>query len=124
VREAIAQIDRALSLLGPQDDARQIRGVPLSLETRFVAIATYVPMPSMFNRRSVAREQLATAMASPLFATASTELRGRFYYEEALIARADGDTARERRSLQQVVKYAPPSLNMKEVRDELAKLGG
>lgn len=124
VREAIGHIDRALALLGPQDDVRQLRGVPLSLETRLVAIATYVQLPSMFNRMSVAREQLAKAMASPLFAAASTELRGRFYYEDALIARADGDTAHERRSLQQVVKYAPPSLDMNEVRDELAKLGG
>jgi hypothetical protein len=71
-----------------------------------------------------AKQQLATAMASPAFATASTEMRGRFYYEDALIAHEEGDTERERRSLRVVVQYAPPSLNMAEVREQLAKLGG
>ena len=123
VHESIGQIDRALSLLGPQHDTQKTRDVPVSLETRLVAIATFVSLPALFNRMPVAREQLAVAMKSPLFASASTELRGRYYYEDALIAHADGDKERERRSLQEVIKYAPPSLDMKEVREEYAKLG-
>jgi hypothetical protein len=124
VHESIENIDRALSMLGPQQDSQTLRGVPISLETRLVAIATYVPLPSLFNRMDVARQQLAIVMGSPLFARASPELRGRFFYEDALIARADGDSEHERRSLREVVNYAPPSLNMNEVRGELAKLGG
>jgi hypothetical protein len=124
VHESIENIDRALSLLGPQHDTRTLRGVPISLETRLVAIATYVPLPSLFNRMDVARQQLAIVLGSPLFASASTELRGRFLYEDALIARADGDSEHERRSLREVLNYAPPSLNLNEVRGELAKLGG
>jgi hypothetical protein len=124
VNEGINNIDHALSLLGPQDDTKTIRGVPISLETRLVAIATYIPLPALFNRMSVARQQLALAMGSPTFASASSELRGRFYYEDALIAHSDGDTEHERRALREVVKDAPPSLNMSEVREELAKLGG
>jgi len=123
VHEGIGHIDRALSLLGPQHDTQKIRDVPVSLETRLVAIATYVSLPSLFNRMPVARDQLAVAMKSPLFAGASTELRGRFYYEDALIAHADGDKERERRSLSEVIKYAPPSLDMKEVREQYAKAG-
>jgi hypothetical protein len=72
----------------------------------------------------VARQQLAQAMESPSFASASNELRGRFYYEDALIAHSDGDTEHERRALREVVKDAPPSLNMSEVREQLARLGG
>ncbi|HVY80251.1 MAG TPA: hypothetical protein VG994_04650 [Steroidobacteraceae bacterium] len=124
VNEGISHIDHALSLLGPQHDAEQIRGIPVSLETRLVAIATFVSLPSFFRRLDVAKQQLATAMSSPLFASASSELRGRFYYEDALIAHAEGDKERERRSLRVVVQYAPPSLNMVEVREQLAKLGG
>jgi hypothetical protein len=119
----ISNIDHALALLGPQYDAQKIRGVPIALETRLVAIATYIPLPSVFNRMTVARQQLVTAMASESFANASSELRGRFYYEDALIAHADGDAERERHSLREVVKDAPPTLNMNEVRDRLAKLG-
>jgi hypothetical protein len=124
VNEGINNIDHALSLLGPQDDTRTLRGVPISLETRLVAVATYIPLPSLFNRMSVARQQLALALGSPTFPGASNELRGRFYYEDALIAHSDGDTEHERRALREVVKNAPPSLNMNEVRQELAKLGG
>jgi hypothetical protein len=124
VNEGIGQIDRALSLLGPQHDTEQLRGIPVSLETRLVAVATFVSLPSVFNRMGAAKQQLATAMASPLFASASTEMRGRFYYEDALIAHEEGDKDRERRSLRVVVQYAPPSLNMTEVREQLAKLGG
>lgn len=124
VNEGIGHIDHALTLLGPQYDDQQIRGIPVSLETRLVAVATYVPLPSLFNRMAVAREQLATAMRSPAFASASNELRGRFYYEDALIAHEDGDSDHERRSLREVVKDAPPSLNLNEVREQLARLGG
>ena len=124
VNEGIGYIDRALTLLGPQHDTEQLRGIPVSLETRLVAIATYVSLPSFFKRMPTAKQQLATAMTSPLFAGASNELRGRFYYEDALIAHEEGDKERERRSLRVVVQYAPPSLNMAEVREQLAKLGG
>jgi hypothetical protein len=124
LNEGISTIDRALTLLRPQHDTQRIRGVPISLETRLVAIATYIPLPSIFNRMSIARQQLAAAMGSEPFANASSELRGRFYYEDALIARIDGDAEHERRSLQEVMKYAPPTLDMNEVRDRLAKLGG
>lgn len=111
-------------MLGPQYDAKTIRGASVSLETRLVAIATYIPLPALFNRKGVARQQLAQAMGSPLFASASDELRGRFYYEDAPIAHSDGDIEHERRALREVVKDAPPSLNMSEVREQLAKLGG
>jgi hypothetical protein len=124
VNQGVGYIDKALSLLGPQHDTEQLRGVPVSLETRLVAIATFVSLPSFFKRMPAAKQQLATAMSSPLFATASAELRGRFYYEDALIAHEEGDKERERRSLRVVVQYAPPSLNMNEVREQLAKLGG
>jgi hypothetical protein len=124
VNEGVDNIDRALALLGPQDDAKTLRGVSVALETRLVAIATYIPLPALFNRMSVARQQLTVAMSSPSFDRASNELRGRFYYEDALVARADGDSEHERRALREVVKDAPPSLNMNEVRAELAKLGG
>jgi hypothetical protein len=124
VNEGIDNIDHALSLLGPQYDGKTMRGVSVSLETRLVAVATYIPLPGLFGRKDTARQQLTQAMASAPFAAASAELRGRFFYEDALIARADGDTEHERRSLREVVKDAPPSLNMAEVRQELAKLGG
>lgn len=123
VRESIATLDRALSLLGPADDQRRMRDIPVSLETRLVAVATYVALPQIFHRLATAKQQLSIAMSSPLFASASSELRGRFYYELALVAEAEGQTDNERAALQQVLQLAPASLDLQEVRTRLARLG-
>lgn len=124
VRESISTLDRALTLLKPADDQRSNRDIPVSLETRLVAIATYVALPEIFHRMPVAKQQLELAMGSPLFASASSELRGRFFYEVALVAQAEGQTDKERAALRQVVQLAPPSLDLNEVRARLAHLGG
>jgi hypothetical protein len=123
VRESIATLDKALTLLTPADDQRRMRDIPVSLETRLVAIATYVALPGIFNRLPAAKQQLALAMGSPLFASVSSELRGRFYYEVALVAQAEGQTDAERTALRQVLQLAPPSLDLQEVRTRLARLG-
>jgi hypothetical protein len=122
VRESLGTLDRALGLLRPEDDRRMIRDIPVSLETRLVAVATFVAMPEVLNRLPVAKQQLAAAMNSPAFATAPPELRGRFYYEVALVAEAQGQPDAEREALRQVLAYAPASLDLKEVRARLAKL--
>jgi hypothetical protein len=123
VRECIAHLDRALTLLKPTDDQRRVRDVPVSLETRLVAIATYVALPEIFHRLPVAKQQLAIAMASPVFATSPSELRGRYYYEVALVAQLEGQTDGERTALRQVLQLAPASLDLNEVRLRLARLG-
>jgi hypothetical protein len=122
VRESLGTLDRALGLLRPEDDRRMIRDIPVSLETRLVAVATFVAMPEVLNRLPVAKQQLAAAMSSPAFATAPLELRGRFYYEVALVAEAEGQPDAERDALRHVLTYAPTSLDLNEVRARLAKL--
>jgi hypothetical protein len=124
IRDSIATINKALGLLRPEHDRMQMRGLPVSLETRLVAIATFVALPEVFHCLPDAKQQLAVAMQSPVFSTAATELRGRFFYEAALIAEAEGDAERERAALKQVLAYAPPSLDLNEVRARLARLGG
>jgi len=122
VNEAIGIIDRALALLRPEYDNQELRGMPLPLETRLVAVATYIALPEFFHRGAVARQQLTAALTSPVFATASKELRGRLYYEQSLIAAADGDATQERQALSNVLACAPPSLDLKEVRSRLDHL--
>lgn len=124
VRESIATLDRALTLLKPADDQRSNRDIPVSLETRLVAIATYVALPELFHKLPAAKQQLDLAMGSPLFASASSEVRGRFYYEVALVAQAQGQSDKERAALRQVLQLAPPSLDLNEVRTRLTHLGG
>jgi hypothetical protein len=124
IHDSIATINRALALLRPEHDHMQTRGMPVSLETRLVAIATFVALPAVFHCMPTAREQLAIALGSPLFASAPQELRGRLYFEAALVAEADGELERERLALRQVLACAPASLDLGEVRAKLDKLGG
>ena len=124
IHESIDTINHALALLRPEHDRVLTRGMPLSLETRLVAIATFVALPEMFHCMPTAREQLAIAMASPVFPSAPPELRGRLYYEAALIAQADGQVEQERVALREVLECAPASLDLAEVRARLDKLGG
>ncbi len=124
IHDSIATINHALALLRPEHDRLQTRGMPVSLETRLVAIATFVALPAVFHSMPAAREQLAIAMGSPLFASAPQELRGRLYFEAALVAEADGEVERERVALRQVLACAPASLDLGEVRAKLEKLGG
>ena len=124
VHKSIAIINQSLSLLGPQHDHEENRGVAVSLETRLVAIATFDALPKQFGTMAVAKQQLALAMGSSLFDSASDELRGRYYYEAAFVAAADGDLQGERAALRRVLQYAPQSLDLNEVRAHLSQLGG
>jgi hypothetical protein len=83
-----------------------------------------VALPEIFHRLPAAKQQLALAMKGPLFASASPELRGRFYYEVALVAQAEGQMDTERSALRQVLQLAPPSLDLQDIRTRLARLGG
>src|SRR5215831_7488706 len=112
IHDGIATINRSLSLLRPEHDRINTRGMPLSLETRLVAIATLVALPEVFHGMPTARQQLAIATGGPLFASAPQELRGRLFYEAALIAQADGEVQRERVALRQVLACAPASLDL------------
>jgi hypothetical protein len=124
IHESIATIKQALRLLRPEDDHEQTRGIPVSLEARLVAIATFDALPETFHMLPAAKQQLALAMENPVFASAPAEMRGRYYYEVAFIAAADGEVGRERVALRQVLAYAPASLDLTEVSARLAKLGG
>jgi hypothetical protein len=124
IHDSMSTIDKAIGLLRPEHDRVEVRGLPLSLETRLVAVATYVALPEVLHRLPTAKQQLALAMNSPVFDSAPPELRGRFFYEAALIAQAERDTQRERTALKQVLMYAPASLNLREIRARLTELGG
>jgi len=65
--DGLALIDKALSQLGPADEAPRPRGVPGVLEARFVAANTFLGLPAMFNRGECGRSQLDAVLGHPLF---------------------------------------------------------
>jgi hypothetical protein len=68
--DGLALIDKALAMLSPAHDQDLYRGVPLSLETRFVAANTFLGLPGMFNRGARGAKLLDEVLKSPLLASA------------------------------------------------------
>ena len=63
--DGLAEIDKALRLLGPQHDQQNLRGVPISLETRLVAASTFLALPGMFKRSALGHQQLQALLTPP-----------------------------------------------------------
>ncbi len=128
INQGTALLDRALALLDhPPAAARIVVARPGSgtaaLETRLVAMATFIALPeALFHRRAAAKREYQRAVASADFSAAPPDLQGHLQYEGALIAREEGDAAAERAALQRVLALAPPSINLAEVRARLAAL--
>ncbi len=128
INQGTAMLDRALALLDhPPAAARMVAALPGSstaaLETRLVAMATFIALPeTLFHRRAAAKREYQRAVASADFSTAPPDLQGHLQYEGALIAREEGDVAAEREALQRVLALAPPSINLAEVRARLTEL--
>jgi hypothetical protein len=73
--DGLGRLDKALALLGPAHDGLLHRGVPASLETRFVAATTFLRLPPMMNRRGRGLRLLDEVLQSPLLAGAPTGFR-------------------------------------------------
>ncbi|HET7864983.1 MAG TPA: hypothetical protein VFL86_11315 [Burkholderiaceae bacterium] len=63
--DGLALIDQALAQLTPAHDAPAHRGVPASLETRFVAANTFLGLPAMFKRQERGARLLAELVGDP-----------------------------------------------------------
>lgn len=65
------QLDQALAALKPEHDKALVHGVPVSLQTRLVAAATFVALPDgIFHRRAQGAKLIAALKADPLLAAA------------------------------------------------------
>ncbi|WP_417069539.1 hypothetical protein [Niveibacterium terrae] len=73
--DGLAEIDKALRLLGPQHDQQNLRGVPISLETRLVAASTFLALPGLFKRSTVGHQQLQALLTHPELATSPEGFR-------------------------------------------------
>lgn len=87
--DGLAMIDKALAQLTPAHDAPLHRGTPASLETRFVAVGTFLAMPSMFNRRERGLKLLDEVLASPAFAGAPLGFQGAVWLRAGIEAAKD-----------------------------------
>ncbi len=85
--QGLDQIDAALAMLKPEHATVVVRGVPVSLQTRLVAAATFVAVPDgLFHRRADGRKQLAALRTDPLLAAAPAAFRAEVEAAEARLA--------------------------------------
>jgi hypothetical protein len=128
INQGTTLLDRALVLLDhPPASARLVAARPgagtAALETRLVAMATFIALPeTLFHRRAAARREYQRAVASPDFSAAPSDLQGHLEFEGALLAREESDATTERTALQRVLALSPPSIDLAEVRARLAEL--
>ncbi len=109
------KVDKALAMLGPEHDGQTERGSIVSLETRLVALSTYVAVPSFSNRLQDARDLLADTLEQPAFGKAPPEVRQRIYLQGANIARRDEDKAQELKYLKLALDARPGQSHYAEI---------
>ncbi len=83
-------LDQALAALQPEHDKVLIQGVPVSLQTRFVAAATFIALPDgIFHRRAQGAKLLAALKADPLLATVPAPFKSEVSAAEARLKEAE-----------------------------------
>ena len=73
--DGLALIDRALARLTPAHDAERHHGVPVALETRLTAAATFLALPAMFHRGERGRRLLEQVQRDPALAATPAAFR-------------------------------------------------
>lgn len=73
--DGLALIDKALARLTPAHDAERHHGVPVALETRLTAAATFLALPAMFHRGERGRRLLEQVQRDPALAATPAAFR-------------------------------------------------
>jgi tetratricopeptide (TPR) repeat protein len=118
-------IDKALRKLEPQHDTQLVRGgVPLSIETRLVAITTGFQMPDQFfHRFDRSRALLDQTMKSEVFAKSPPAIQARYWFQAAVAAKKEKKNAEELAALKRVAELDQNSLDVPAAQKRLKELG-
>jgi hypothetical protein len=122
VEQGLALIDRALARLKPEHDQLLLAEVPVSVETRLVAVTTFLSIPGFFNRLDGAKDLLRTTFADAAFAATPPPVQASFYVQAADAARRDKNVGDERAYLQKALAVAPHGDSAVATQQRLAEL--
>ena len=118
------KVDKALAMLGPEHDEQYERGSVISIETRLVALTTFLNVPPFSNRLQDAKDLFAETLEQPAFHNAAPEVRQRIYLQGAEIAKRDDDEALEKKYLKLALDARPGQSHYANiVRARLAEIG-
>lgn len=117
-------IDKALKRLTPEHDKLALRKVPVGLETRLVAVNTFLKVPdTFFHRYDSGKTLLAETMKNPVFAQSPPQFQARFYTQTALVAQKEGRKADEADQLRRALELDPQNPDMAQLQARLKELG-
>jgi hypothetical protein len=116
-------IEKALAQLTAAHDDALFGGTPESIATRLVAANTLLALPDFMNRRAAGKRALDAALASPVLALATPEVRTDLLLSAAKVAGADQRGPAEIALLKQVVQLAPQSPQAHKANARLKELG-
>jgi len=105
--KGLGQIDKALRMLKPEHDREKMRGAPMSVETRFVAVSTFYNVPKFFNYFEKAKTVLNDLLQSNAFDETPPSLQARIYLLAAKIAYDEDQGDEEIGYLRKVLEVEP-----------------
>ncbi|MFK5968768.1 MAG: hypothetical protein QM487_01415 [Candidatus Marithrix sp.] len=121
--KGLAFIDKSLQMLRPKHDQETMRTIPISVETRLVALATFMAIPESFYYVEKAKKVLKNILQSTVFTVSPKIIQAQVYLEAAKISRLENDSISEKQQLQKSVDISPKGKFAKIVNKRLQELG-
>ncbi len=123
--QGLELIDKALKLLSAEHDQILVRpAVPMSIETRLVAINTFLKVPDKyFHRYDAAKSLLAETMKGSLFAVSSPMIQARYHFQAAFVEQTEKKRENEVHHLKRLLELDSESLDAPAARTRLKELG-
>lgn len=119
VERGLDAIDKALRLIASDPSGES----PIGLETRLVAISTFLAVPDrIFHRADRGRRLLRETLASPAFAAAPGTLRAEFHRQAAGLARHENNVREEAEQLRLLLAADAAGPLAAAARDRLKEL--
>jgi hypothetical protein len=117
-------IDKGLGRLQPVHDQMTMRGAPISVETRLVAISTFFQVPDNFlHRTDPGKRLLAETLQAPAYAASPPALKARLQFQAAVAARLENRRNDEVASLQRVLALDAGNVDGPAAKARLKELG-
>jgi tetratricopeptide (TPR) repeat protein len=120
--EGLAQIDKALAMLTPANDAPIQHGTSGTLEVKFTAANTFLAVPGFMNRGARGAKLLNDVLASPLFASSPLGFKGAVWLRAAQLAIKEQRTDDAKKFLNEIIAQNAPQADAAKARlKELAQ---
>ncbi|HHB92587.1 MAG TPA: hypothetical protein ENK59_05170 [Thioploca sp.] len=120
--KGLAFIDKSLQMLQPKHDQETMRTIPISVETRLIALVTFMAIPESFDYVEKAKKVLTNILQSVAFTVSPKIIQAQVYLEAAKISRLENDSISEKQQLQKSLDISPKGKFAKIVNNRLKEL--